>query len=420
MESTGTHISLTGVVQGVGFRPFVYALATRLGLRGWVLNHSGGVEIAVEGPPDVIADFIARLRTEAPPLARVESLQAVPAPPVGYAAFEIRHSEAQAGRYQLISPDVATCPACLRELFDPADRRYRYPFINCTHCGPRYTIIADMPYDRQNTTMRDFPLCPTCRAEYENPADRRFHAQPNACPVCGPHLWLTDPSGNPLAGDAHHADNETVLAQARDLLLSGKILALKGLGGFHLACDATNAAAVRLLRKRKRRPHKPFAIMAPTLAAARQWCAITEAEAEWLASPQAPILLLHRNSAAGVAVDVAPEQTTLGVMLPYTPLHHLLLHDVGRPLVMTSGNQTDEPIVKDNAEALARLSGIADAFLLHNRDILNRCDDSVAQIANSKWQIANGELADQRISEKASQRISESPLLPLTPSPPRK
>ncbi len=370
-------ISITGVVQGVGFRPFVYNLARRLGVRGWVLNHSGGVDIEAEADPETLTAFLAALRDEAPPLAHIASLEAMPIPSNGYTTFEIRHSEAQEGRFVLISPDVATCPDCLRELFDPADRRYRYPFINCTNCGPRFTIITDIPYDRPNTTMRVFPLCDACRAEYENPADRRFHAQPNACPECGPHLTLMA-NGEATAAGA--------LADAVERLLKGEIIAVKGLGGFQLACDATAAEAVRRLRERKHRPHKPFAVMVASLEEARLYCEISPEEAALLTSPQAPIVLLQRRTPDGavgqarVAPEVAPNQHTLGLMLPYTPLHHLLLRDVGRPLVMTSGNLSEEPIAKDNDEALERLAGIADAFLLHDRDIYARYDDSVVQV----------------------------------------
>ncbi len=371
---TAYRIAITGVVQGVGFRPFVYNLATRLGLRGWVLNHVGGVEIEAEGTEEALRTFVAALEAEAPPLARIESLTVTPVPPRAYARFEIRPSEAQTGRYQLISPDVATCPDCLRELFDPADRRYRYPFINCTNCGPRFTIITDLPYDRPNTTMRIFPMCESCRAEYENPADRRFHAQPNACPVCGPHVWLVEPgrAGEPPVGEA-------ALQRARELLLAGKVLAIKGLGGFHLACDATNALAVRTLRRRKRRPHKPFAVMVATVEAVRRHAHLSPEAEALFTSPQCPIILLERRETSPIAPEVAPHSHTLGMMIPYTPLHHLILRDVARPLVMTSGNLTEEPIAGENDEALRRLAPLADAFLLHDRPIHTRNDDSVWQ-----------------------------------------
>ncbi|MEA3396140.1 MAG: carbamoyltransferase HypF [Chloroflexota bacterium] len=372
------HIAITGIVQGVGFRPFVYNLAERLGVRGWVLNHSGGVAIEAEGHAAALDTFVAALTDKAPPLAHITSLTAGPIPPNGYASFEIRHSQQVAGQYQLISPDVAMCDDCLRELFDPADRRYRYPFINCTNCGPRFTIIQDIPYDRSNTTMRVFPLCAGCRAEYERPSDRRFHAQPNACPVCGPRVWLSESACN----TQYTLSNEASLLCAKELLESGAILAIKGLGGFHLACDAANADAVRLLRERKRRPHKPFAVMFPTLDAVRAVCEVSPEEAALLTSPHSPIVLLKclRNTQYAIVNAVAPNQHTLGVLLPYTPLHHILLRDVGRPLVMTSGNVTEEPIARDNAEALRRLAPLADAFLLHNRDIYARYDDSVVQV----------------------------------------
>ncbi len=407
------HIAVTGVVQGVGFRPFVYTLATRLALNGWVYNHSGGVDITIEGPEDAAARFIAALRDEAPPLAHITGVTTHAVAPNGCERFEIRHSEQQEGQYQLISPDVATCPDCRRELFDPRDRRYRYPFINCTNCGPRFTIIDAIPYDRPNTTMRVFSLCETCRAEYEDPANRRFHAQPNACPVCGPHVWLeVNERMSELANGEWRITNyephiqnpkskiqnptaEEALSKARELLLDGKIVAIKGLGGFHLACDATNANAVRTLRERKRRPHKPFAIMVATLDDARAICDVPPEAAALLASPQAPIVLLDRRSSL-VVDDVAPNHHTLGVMLPSTPLHHILLRDVGRPLVMTSGNLSEEPIAIDNAEALERLAPLADAFLLHNRDIHARYDDSVAQMANQESRITNHETSIQQ------------------------
>ncbi len=400
-------ISVRGVVQGVGFRPFVYRLAREHGLTGWVLNHSGGVEIEVEGPSPALAAFVRDLQEDPPPLARIESVEVTDDSPAGYETFKIRHSVAEPGRYQLISPDIATCPDCLRELMDPADRRYRYPFTNCTNCGPRFTIIADIPYDRPLTTMREFTMCPQCQAEYDDPLDRRFHAQPNACPVCGPHVWLTDVAGNPLVGDETHpgdagtadidrasadidrasadidpdrlrsAASADVLTRARDLLLAGKILAIKGLGGFHLACDATNSEVVRTLRERKDRPAKPLAVMMSTLEEVERHCWVSEEERRLLTSSQCPIVLLRWKSQSDVARPVAPRNCFLGVMLPYTPLHHVLLRDVGRPLVMTSGNLSEEPIARDNEEALRRLAHLADYFLFHNRDIYARYDDSV-------------------------------------------
>ena len=390
-EQEACRITITGVVQGVGFRPFVYNLARRMDLSGWVLNHSGGVDIEVEGENGAVSAFIDALRAEAPPLAHIESLKAEPIEAHGYDAFEIRKSRREAGRFQLISPDVATCDDCVRELFDLEDRRYRYPFINCTNCGPRFTIIEDIPYDRPNTTMRVFPLCEDCRAEYEDPADRRFHAQPNACPVCGPRIWLV-PGGRATAPDVpaeappSGVETESVLAEVETRLRRGEILAIKGLGGFHLACDATQPEVVDRLRGRKRRPHKPFAIMVPTLDDAKAICEVPPEAEALMTSPRCPIVLLdvRANPPAGMAVaeNVAPNARTLGVMLPYTPLHHLILRDIGRPLVMTSGNLTEVPIAKDNAEALRRLAPLADAFVLHNRDIYARYDDSVVQVVH--------------------------------------
>ncbi|MBN1262497.1 MAG: carbamoyltransferase HypF, partial [Anaerolineae bacterium] len=393
-EVAAYRIAIAGVVQGVGFRPFVYNLAQRLGVRGWVRNHSGGVAIEAEAAPEILEAFTRALRDEAPPLAYIASLTWESIPLNGYAAFEIRQSERQPGQYQLISPDVATCPDCLRELLDPQDRRCRYPFINCTNCGPRFTIINDIPYDRPNTTMGVFPLCDDCAAEYRNPGDRRFHAQPNACPVCGPHIWWVESAPLQTASEdelralatraptVHPGQEETeaVLAQARDWLLEGKILAIKGLGGFHLACDATNPQAVEELRRRKRRPYKPFAVMVPTLADARRQCVVAPEAERAFSSPQCPIVLLDRRPDSTIAENVAPRNHTLGLMMPYTPLHHILLRDVGRPLVMTSGNVTEEPIARDNDEALRRLAGLADAFVLHNRDIYARYDDAVVQV----------------------------------------
>ncbi len=363
-------ISVRGVVQGVGFRPFVYRLAHDHDLMGWVLNHSGGVEIEVEGVPESLDAFVRDLTSQAPPLARIVGLEVSSAPPSGHERFEIRHSVAEEGRYQLISPDIATCSDCLRELLDPADRRYRYPFTNCTNCGPRFTIIRDIPYDRPLTTMAPFPMCQDCRSEYDDPLNRRFHAQPNACPVCGPHIWLEQGEDRQYTGDA-------AMRVAGELLLAGKVLAIKGLGGFHLACDATASEAVQTLRTRKGRPAKPLAVMMASLDAVRSDCHLSEEEETLLLSQQCPIVLLRWRDDSPIARDVAPNNNYLGVMLPYTPLHHILLRDVGRPLVMTSGNLSEEPIARDNDEAQRRLAHLADAFLMHNRDIYARYDDSV-------------------------------------------
>ena len=372
-ESRATKVHITGVVQGVGFRPFVYGLAARHELSGWVWNTSGGVEIAVEGPPQALDDFVAALTAEAPPLARVENVTVRQVSVNGYTQFSIRQSQAQSGAFQPISPDICICEDCLRELFDSSNRRYRYPFINCTNCGPRFTIIKDIPYDRPNTTMAAFELCSDCQAEYDDPLDRRFHAQPNACPVCGPQVELRTP-------DPAFRGDEAIQA-TRAMLAEGNVVAIKGLGGFHLACDATNDAAVARLRERKGRVDKPFGLMAFDLETVEGFCHVSAHERALLTSRERPIVLLRERDDSPISALVAPGNKYLGMMLPYTPLHYLLLAP-GLPyvaLVMTSGNHSEEPIATDNDEALERLSGLADAFLLHNRDIYARCDDSVTR-----------------------------------------
>jgi hydrogenase maturation protein HypF len=373
-------ISVRGIVQGVGFRPFVYGLAVKHNLKGWVYNTSEDVRIEVEGKAEAIKQFERELETKAPPLAHIENVTIEYHPPRGYKNFEIRQSQAQAGKYQLISPDIATCPACLGELLNPEDRRYRYPFTNCTNCGPRFTIIEDMPYDRPKTTMRYFQMCPQCQAEYDNPLDRRFHAQPNACPKCGPQVELVDNRGNLV-------NKSNPVAVAGQLLKEGKIVAIKGLGGFLLACDATNDTAVKTLRQRKKRLSKPFAIMVTDVDEAKRHCYVSPEEENLLTSPQSPIVLMKWREDSSGSREVAPNLQFLGVMLPYTPLHHILLRDTGRPLVMTSGNLSEEPIARDNDEALRRLSGIADYFLIHNRDIYSRYDDSVAMVERGTSQL---------------------------------
>jgi len=373
-------VSVRGVVQGVGFRPFVYQLVTRHGLKGWVCNTSEDVRIDVEGEQTALDKFLVELENNAPPLARIENISTTIEKPVGYERFEIRHSVSEEGKYQLVSPDVATCPACLEEVLSPADRRYRYPFTNCTNCGPRFTIIEDIPYDRPKTTMRHFKMCPECQQEYEDPLNRRFHAQPNACPICGPALQLVDSNGHPVI-------TEDALLETGRLLREGNIVAIKGLGGFLLACDATSERVVRLLRERKNRPSKPFAIMLTSLEEVEEHCHVSTIEKELLTSHQSPIVLLRWRAGSKVTKAVAPGLKHLGVMLPYTPMHHILLRETALPLVMTSGNLSEEPIARDNDEALKRLGGIADYFLLHNRDIYSTYDDSVAIVEGDRPQL---------------------------------
>src|SRR2546421_7409470 len=377
-------IVIQGIVQGVGFRPFVYGQALRRELAGFVLNDSSGVTIEVEGTSGALDDFQRALHEEAPPLSRIDSVVTEVVLPLHESAFIIAHSEAGAERHALISPDTATCDDCLRELFDPSDRRYGYPFINCTNCGPRFTIVQDVPYDRNKTTMCVFPMCPACQAEYNDPLNRRFHAQPNACPVCGPHVRLhlwANLHDHPLA------EGPDPITTAAQWLASGAILAIKGLGGYHLACDALNVEAVQRLRQQKHREAKPFALMVPDIETARRLCQVNDAEAALLQSRQRPIVLLNSHASNPVAPGVAPAYNTLGVMLPYTPLHHLLLHafaaiEPGRPpvLVMTSGNLSEEPIAYQDEDAWERLASIADGMLAHNRDIHMRCDDPVLRI----------------------------------------
>jgi hydrogenase maturation protein HypF len=370
-------VTVRGGVQGVGFRPHAYRLAGELALGGWVSNSAEGVLIEVEGRAEAIDAFVRELEARRPASARIEALEVAAIAPCGEREFAIRPSRRDAAPSAAILPDLATCPECLRELFDPRDRRYLYPFANCTHCGPRFSIVQALPYDRDRTTMRAFAMCPACRAEYEDPADRRFHAQPNACPVCGPALALWDAQGRELAGG-----HEALLRAAR-ALRDGSIVAVKGLGGFHLWVDARNGDAVERLRARKGRAEKPFALMFPDLAAARACCEAGALEAQLLESPQAPIVLLRRRAncdAPALAAQVAPRCPELGAMLPYTPLHHLLMRELGFPVVATSGNRSEEPIAIDEREALARLHGIADLFLVHDRPIARAVEDSVARV----------------------------------------
>ncbi len=381
MKTCQVHV--TGIVQGVGFRPFVYGLALRYALAGWVCNTSSGVDIEIQGQEVAIQHFLAALQSEKPPLARLDSILATEIQ--GNDAlhhFSIRESTSIADAFQPIPADVAICEDCRRELFDPQDRRYLYPFINCTNCGPRFTIIKDIPYDRPATTMAGFLLCPQCRTEYEDPLDRRFHAQPVACPNCGPHVWLP-------ASEGKENERLDVLLQARRLLREGQILAIKGLGGFHLACDAGNPEAVETLRQRKGRVGKPFALMAADIATIEKHCFLLEAERNLLAGREKPIVLLKRQPGCSLPGSLAPRLDTIGMMLPYTPLHLLLMDQVDPVLaqepapsllVMTSGNFSEEPISTDNKQAREHLAPLADAFLFHNREIHIRCDDSVIQV----------------------------------------
>ena len=419
-ELEGELIRVRGLVQGVGFRPMVWRLARAAGLSGDVRNDSEGVLIRLWGSSAEIDDFCRALMVECPPLGRIDGIErrlCVDQAPTGFKIIESGAGQVRTG----VVADAATCAACAAEITDPKDRRYRYPFTNCTHCGPRLSIIRAIPYDRANTSMAEFEMCPACAAEYRDPADRRFHAQPNACPVCGPRVWLADGEGRELAAAESRLAAQDAIDVASRLLARGAILAIKGIGGFHLACDATHSAAVVRLRERKRRAAKPFALMARDLEVIRGYCRVSPAEAELLSSTVAPIVLLDQRAAdanqpestptrvlsaarvgsavdAGlaqgarplvpaIAAEVAPGQSALGLMLPYSPLHRLLLQDWERPLVMTSGNLSDEPQCIDNADALQRLAGIADAWLLNDREIVNRVDDSVARVmqGRTRW-----------------------------------
>ena len=367
-------VTIRGAVQGVGFRPFVYRLATEMSLAGWVMNSPQGVFIEAEGAKETLDDFLLRLEREKPSLSFIQSLEYSLLEPDGYDGFEIRPSDDAGERSTVIMPDIATCPQCREELLDPRDRRHRYPFINCTLCGPRFSIVRALPYDRANTTMRSFAMCPRCRHEYDDPKDRRFHAQPDACGVCGPRLALWDERGKTLATD------DDALRQAAAAVTGGLVVALKGLGGFQLLVDARNDKAVRRLRERKIREEKPLAVMFPDMESLRRYARVSPLEERLLTSPESPIVLLERLSKSAMAPSVAPDNPYVGVMLPYTPLHHLLMRELGFPVVATSGNRHDEPIVTDEAEAVAAIAGIADRFLVHDRPIERHVDDSVARV----------------------------------------
>jgi hydrogenase maturation protein HypF len=366
-------VQVRGVVQGVGFRPFVHRVAARHGLAGWVRNEAGSVRIHVEGPAPALDRFIAALRAEAPPLARLDTVEVESVQVRGLDAFEVGTSRAESAGRLPVSPDVSLCDACAAELLNPDDRRYHYPFITCTDCGPRFTVIEAMPYDRERTTMRRFQQCRTCLAEYREPGDRRYHSETNSCPECGPRLWLADPSGSETHG------GEEALEHAAWALGSGRIVAIRGLGGFHLAADATSETGVTRLRERKRRDAKPLAVMVRNLEGAARIAAVGPEEERALLSRERPVVLLRRRADAGLAPSVAPGLDTIGVMLPYTPLHLLLLDLVRRPLVMTSGNVSEEPIVTAVPDAIERFRDIADHLLLHDREIVARYDDSVVR-----------------------------------------
>lgn len=369
----GRRFTLRGTVQGVGMRPFVWRLARDCRVGGRVRNGASGVVVEAFGPAGALSIFEARLRTEKPPSARVHSFRVEEIPAEEAREFVIEASRGADERRVTIPPDLSTCPACLAEVLDPGDRRHRYPFTNCTDCGPRFTIVRDVPYDRPATTMAPFRMCPSCEREYRDPADRRYHAEPNACPSCGPRVTLLDAGGAPV-------ESQDAIADAGAAIAAGSIVAVKGIGGFHLACDATSPDAVRALRERKRREEKPLAVMVRDLAEADRLAHLSGAERALLSSPERPVVLVRRRAGSGLAPEVAPDAPTVGLLLPYSPLHHLLLSAAGRPLVMTSGNLSEEPIAFRNDDALSRLSGIADLFLVHDREIEAPADDSVARV----------------------------------------
>jgi hydrogenase maturation protein HypF len=369
-------IAIRGAVQGVGFRPFVYRLATEMTLPGWVLNSPQGVFLEVEGEKEKLDSFLLRLQNEKPSPSFIQSLEFSFLDPVHFTEFVIKPSVSHGMTSALVLPDIATCRECLSEVLDPENRRYRYPFTNCTNCGPRFTIIESLPYDRPNTSMKAFEMCPECRREYEDPLDRRFHAQPNACPVCGPALELWDFEGKLLSR------RDTALLEAAEAVRAGRIVAVKGLGGFHLVADARSTQAIETLRLRKHREEKPFALMYPSLEHVKADCRLSQLEARLISSSESPIVLMERRDQNGLSIApvIAPGNPYLGIMLPYTPLHHLLMREIGFPVVATSGNLSDEPICTDEHEAVERLAGIADFFLVHNRPIIRHVDDSIVRV----------------------------------------
>jgi hydrogenase maturation protein HypF len=374
---TRTEVKIEGTVQGVGFRPFVFRVARELALTGWIANGADGVTLEVEGAAEAVDRLLEQLRTSCPPGARIERMTVRSVPAVGDREFIIQPSLEEGAKQLAISPDLATCADCVMELFDPRDRRFRYPWLSCTQCGPRISMVTAVPYDRANTTMSRFVLCVACRAEYEAPENRRFHAESTACPACGPKLALWDADGQVSA------EGEEALQQTCRIIRAGKIMAVKGIGGFHVCVDATSEEAVQRLRERKRRPHKPFAVMFPSLEAIRTYCILSPDEAERLTSPEAPIVILQRLEGTSLTQGVAPGNVTVGAMLPYMPLHHLLMRELDGPVVATSGNRSEEPIVTGDEEARRRLAEIADAFLIHDRPIARPMDDSVVRMAKS-------------------------------------
>jgi hydrogenase maturation protein HypF len=386
-------IQITGIVQGVGFRPFVFKLAEELGLKGYVLNNTSGVHIEVEGKKKKLGDFLVRVDKEKPDISKIFSLQHTFLEETGFKDFEIRESNKAGDKKVSLLPDIAVCDECLNDITDPKDRRFIYPFTNCTNCGPRFTIIENIPYDRKNTSMKNFQMCPSCDKEYRVPSYRRFHAQPNACHACGPWISLYDCESNLMC------EKDNALERVVSLIRKGYIIAIKGLGGYHLICDAANEEAVVRLRQRKYREEKPMAVMFPDLKTLRAETQINMLEERAINSIEKPIVIVKKNSSTSLAASVSPDNITVGVFLPYTPLHHIILKKLKTPVVATSANMTDEPIVKDEKDAFARLTGIADHILTHNRDIVRRCDDSVIRI-----------IADRQIPIRRSRGIAPVPV----------